>query len=145
MPVANLTEKGLQKSERYKHLTLFCMIAGIAAVAIIVFMSFLPKLPYIISDMIGGPIEYLFFILSGPAYLLGQVFGISVFTLAFEKNELFIPLLLTCFQWLIVWLIAISLIISERYWKVLLAVGAAVYAVVCIVSLATYLLLEFRM
>ena len=144
MNIAHLKGKGQQRSVRFKHLTLFCMMAGTTAIAIIMFRCFLPKLPYVITDIIGGAVDFLFFALSGPAYLLGRVFGISIFTLAFEKNELFVPLLLICIQWLIVWLTGISLIISERYGKVLLAVGAAIYVCICIVSFATYLLFEFR-
>lgn len=145
MNVAHLTRKGRQRSVRSKHLTIFCMTAGIAAIAIVILRAFLPKLPYEITGIIGGPIDFLFFILSGPAYLLGRVLSISIFTLAFEENELFVPLLLICMQWLIVWLTGTFLNLSERYWKVLLAVEATIYVCICILSFAVYLLLEFRM
>ncbi len=137
--------KDQQRTVRYIYLSLSCMIASVVAIAIIMLMSFLPKLPVIIADVIGGPITYLSFLLSGPAYLLGQYFGFSIFTLAIEKNELVIPLLFICSQWLVVWLAGISLIISERYWKVLLGIGVATYICLCIVSFATYLLIEFKM
>ena len=145
MNVTHLIGKGQQRSARFKYLTILCIMADIAAIAIIMFRSFLPKLPYVITDIIGGTIDYLFFALSGPAYLLGRVFGISIFILAIEKNELSVPLLFICFQWLIVWLTGISLITSDRYWKGLLAVGAAIYVCICIVSFAAYLLFEFRL